>query len=914
MLALAQALSAQALGAIRPTITGRVTEASGAKPLDHAIVSVEGTTLAALTDADGRYRIETAPPGPQVLRLIRIGYAPLRRSITVPLAGTLIVDLTMAISALNLPNLLVTADPSGRARGELGTASVIGSEAIRNQTAASLAGILELIPGTTLQPPGLDGVQQFSLRSIPVSTGGGGIGPNAAGPSANSLASFGTQIILDGVPISNNVNLQSLGARGELSFATASGGGIDLRRIPAATLERVEVIRGIPSARFGDLTQGVVLVDTRAGVVQPEVRVRLDARTVEGTLLGGTGLFPRQTGTASLNLARTRIAPGTRNDIGSRISAQLAHRFDSGRLTLDTRVDGFQVLEDEPESPVFPDVAARSRDYGIRVSERARIRVGSRGQFDWTAAFEGDRQRSFSQAPLIRGAMPFTNRLTEGTQDGKFIGGIYVGRVDVNGDPRQLYSRLELTAPGRFLGADHLTRSGIELRREWNAGPGVQFDIEFPPQVQFNGVQGYDRPRRFDSIPALTTSSFYLDDRITRELGRMLLSLQVGARLDLLHNGSSWASGVRDAVLAPRIQLEVAPAQRFRIRAGLGRVAKVPGLADLFPGSQYYDLVNFNYYANDPAERRAILTTRILDRTNSSLEMMRADKAEAGAELDLGSGGQVALVGYADRIRNAVGIRELPTFLIRDRYVVDSATIGTGQPPEVLQPAFAHDTIPTLIDQPANNLDLKSRGLELTAILPEIAPLKTRIDVQGAWSWSTLHNAGIQFVGSFSDFQLTQQIPRAPYWEALTRKGERLLLTTRIIHQQPAAGLVITGTFQITLRELRQDLGGTDTLSFAGYITRAGELVPVAPADRALPAYHDLRLARNGLVDPQKAPADWLFSLQVSKTLPLDGRLSFYAFNAFDRVGSYGGRTTVPRFYPPVRFGLEVTLPVPGVR
>ena len=35
-------------------------------------------------------------------------------------------------------------DPAGRARGELGTASVIGSEAIRNQTAASLAGILEL--------------------------------------------------------------------------------------------------------------------------------------------------------------------------------------------------------------------------------------------------------------------------------------------------------------------------------------------------------------------------------------------------------------------------------------------------------------------------------------------------------------------------------------------------------------------------------------------------------------------------------------------------------------------------------------------------------------------------------------------------------------------------------------------------
>jgi AraC-like DNA-binding protein len=357
-------------------IAGRVTDAVSGAPLAGATVALEGGALTATSGADGRYRLAGAPPGPAVLRVVRIGYAPVRRPLTVPVSGTVTVDVGLARSALNLPNLVVTADPAGRARGELGTASVIGSDAIRNQTAASLAGVLELVPGTTLQPPGLDGVQQFSLRSVPISTGGGATGPNALGPSAQSLASFGTQIVLDGVPLSNNANLQSLGARGELGFASAAGGGIDLRRIPAATLERVEVIRGVPSARFGDLTQGVVLVDTRAGVVPPEARLRFDARTVEGTLLGGARLFPGQTGTASVNLARTRLAPGTRDDVGSRISGQLAHRFASDRLTLDTRIDAFQVLEDEPATPVFPDVAARSRDNGLRVSERARYRLG----------------------------------------------------------------------------------------------------------------------------------------------------------------------------------------------------------------------------------------------------------------------------------------------------------------------------------------------------------------------------------------------------------------------------------------------------------------------------------------------------------------------------------------------------------
>src|SRR5512142_1094035 len=327
------ALAALALAAApravaqRPSaaITGHVADALSGAPLAGVTVSVEGTTLTTLTDETGTFRIGGVPAGPQVILVLRIGYALLRHSVVVPNERTLTIELALAKSALQLPGLVVTADPASRARGELGTASVIGQEAIRNQTAASLAGVLELVPGTVLQPPGLDAVQQIGLRAVPISPGPPPGAGSISGPSASLLASFGTQIVLDGVPVSNNVNLQSLGPRGELSFATASGGGIDLRRIPAATLERVEVIRGIPSSRFGDLTQGVVLVDTRAGAVDPEARVRLDARTVEATLLGGRRLGGAGAGTASVNVARTRLAPGFRDDVGSRVTGQLAH-------------------------------------------------------------------------------------------------------------------------------------------------------------------------------------------------------------------------------------------------------------------------------------------------------------------------------------------------------------------------------------------------------------------------------------------------------------------------------------------------------------------------------------------------------------------------------------------------------------
>lgn len=904
-------------------ISGRVLDAVSHQPVVGAVVEVEGTELRVVSDEDGRYRIEPVPPGAQILHARRIGYAPTRQNVVIPGSGELVRDLILARNALELPDITVTADAATRARGELGTASVIASDAIRNQTAASLAGVLELVPGVTLQPPGLDAVQQIPLRSVPISAGGGLLSPTAVGPSADNLAAFGTLIILDGIPLSNNANLQSLGPRGELDFPSAAGGGIDLRRIPATTIERVEVIRGIPSARFGDLIEGAIIVDTRAGTVDPAVAVRYDARTVEGSVVGGRALGARNTGTATLDLARTRIAPGIREDEATRITAQLAHRVALGgdveadaqapgaRLLIDTRLDLFRVLEDRPEAPQLPGLSSTGRDWGGRLSTRVRLRLGTAAQLHLAAAVERIEQHAFTQQPLLRGAMPFTDRLTPGRSVGHFVGGSYVSPVNLDGRPTNVYTRFEITTPAHALGADHTLRAGAELRREWNDGPGYQFPIEFPPQVTFNGVQGFDRPRRFDLIPPLVTSALYLDDRVAHALGGAGLEVQGGIRLDLLHRGRTWLSGVRDAVVQPRLNVEVSPRPWLRLRGGVGRVAKVPSLASLYPSPQYYDIVNVNWYANNPAERLAVLTTFILDPTNPDLGYSVTDQAEAGVGVGLGPGADLSLVAFADRTNGAVGIQAQPTFLLRDRYQLTDSAAGTGRPPGIIEPPYQTDTIPTLLDRRANNLRLRGRGLELTATLPELRPIHTRLVLLGSWVKSRLEKDDLEFASTFSDFQLNERQPRSPYWQGTTRTGERLIVTSRLIHHQPAVGFVITGTVQYTLREVRQDIGGTDTLSFAGYITRSGRLVSIPADQRSDPQYRDLRQPRSGLlVTPASAPADWLFSLQVSKTIPLEGRLSFYAFNAFDRIGRYGSLGAAPRLYDATRFGLEVSIPL----
>ncbi len=907
-------------GAAGVAVSGTVRDAATHVSIRDALVWIEGLDRATLSDSTGRYRLTGVPSGPQVLSVRRIGFAAARQPVDVPVSGTITIDLELAANALALPNVIVTADATGRARGELGTASVIERDAIANQTATSLLNILELIPGVAPRPPGLDGVQQIGLRTVPTSTAAS---QTAGGPTAADIASAGTLIVTDGVPLSNNANLQSTGPRGELQFLSASsaGGGVDLRAIPASTIERVEVIRGIPSARYGDVTQGVILVDTRAGAVAPELTLHYDGNTTEGSLVAGREFRARQALTFSVDLARTEPSPGVTSDQASRLSTQLAHRFAGVRglatapdsLTLDTRLSLHAVTDDHPERPdVIPGQASWSRNAGGRLDTRARLTRPGGARYDLTGSFDLGRQRAFVQSSRIRGALPFTDRLTEGRQVGKFIGGPYVSRYDLDGDPRLAYVRFESSLdPAWPLGTQRL-RLGGELRREWNAGAGYRFDVEFPPQTTFNGVNGFDRPRAFSATPPLPTSALYADDRLSRLLPHGVpLNVQAGLRLDVLHRGRWWFSKARDAVPQGRLNAEVAPVSWLRLRAGVGQVAKIPSLAQLYPAPQYYDVVNVNWFTNDPAERLAVLSTFIRNATNPDLGFSRARQAEAGVEITPFRDATIAVVAFSDRTRGAVGFRSQPQYLLREHFDFVDSTRGTGRPPTIIEPASFSDTVPILIDRPANNLTLTSSGYEVTASFPQIPALHTRVEVAGSWMRTDLIGRDIDFGSGFSSFQVDGRIARRPYWAGLERTGQRALITYRLIHHQPAWGLVVTATIEQIAKENTRDVAGTDSLAFAGYVTRAGQLVPVPAAQRGDAQYGDLRVPRTGLFTQLSGVApDWYLSVQVAKSFLGGGRLSFYAFNALDRAGRFDVTGFSSREWPPLRFGGELSLPL----
>lgn len=921
--AVAYMAAARTAHAQNAVISGTVRVRLSEAPVANATVSVEGTPLLARTDSLGRYTLRNVPAGPQVLGVKRLGYAPSRRPVSVPGDGILTVELVVATSALQLDQLITTADRTGRARGELGTASVIDRDAIANQIASSLQGVLELVPGVVLQPPGLDGAAQFSLRAL--SPGGVGGGSNSAsGPSAADIAASGTLIVLDGIPLSNNANLQGVGARGELATASTAGGGIDLRRIPATTLERVEVIRGVPSARWGDLTQGAIIVDTRAAAAPPEFAGRFDPRTTEGNLVGGRGFAnERQALTVTGNLADTRSARTLSSASTLRGAGQIAYRLSLGavpdaatsrerpRFTVDTRLDWWQLRFDSPERPDI-EVGRNSfqDDRGLRLGQRARLAVG-KGQLEWTAAYDRTEQTSRETRILTRPTLPFTDRLTEGRSIGSYVEGPYLGAVSIEGAPRFLYGRLEFERRAGTVNSAQL-RTGAEVRREWNDGVGYTFDISRPPQASpFNGTAGFDRPRQFAGIAPLATTAAYVDTRLGTRKGQWLADVQAGARLETLHE-RGFTDGVRSSQLQPRVTAQLAPRPWARLRGGYGVLSKVPTVAQLNPAPQYYDLVNVNRFTPDPRERLAVVTTFIRDPRNPELGLSRARKQEIGFELDGGARwGAINVVWFDDRIRGANTLRREPESLLRDRYALADTAIGSGQPGRIVDPPIRREPVPIFVDRTVNGGSLDNQGLEFTVALPVVPQLRTRLEVSGATIESRFQTTELNFgaVGGLSNFQIDTIVKRVGYFEGASSRSRRSIVTWRLVHHQPDLGLVITGTVQQRLGEQRQVLSNADSTSFAGYLGRDGVLVPVPLERRNDLEFADLRRLRSSLIGGiTRVPDDWVATLQVAKSLPGNGRLSFYVFNVTDKFITLGSGGTA-RALPNSRFGAELTLP-----
>ncbi len=142
------------------TLLTYVTMADSRAPIVGARVSIAGTTISALTGADGRVSLAGIPSGSQTVQVQLFGYAPAFRLVSLEPGQAATLSLAMRATAFVLPEIKVRARPRPtylqqagfehrRTRG--GGAFVTRTE-IQQRNPRVLSDMLRHVPGIVLAP------------------------------------------------------------------------------------------------------------------------------------------------------------------------------------------------------------------------------------------------------------------------------------------------------------------------------------------------------------------------------------------------------------------------------------------------------------------------------------------------------------------------------------------------------------------------------------------------------------------------------------------------------------------------------------------------------------------------------------------------------------------------------------------
>ena len=234
---------AQASGSVR----GRVVE-SGTRAVADAQVTVNGTRIGSVTNANGEFTLADVPTGPRTITVRRIGYQPVTRDVVVTAGVNQLGDIPISVSAVNLSEIVVTGTGTATERRRVGTSiASVDSSLISRAEATSVDQALQ---------GKIAGAQISQNSGMP---GGGGISVRLRG--TNSFISGSDPLyIVDGIIVDNSsAQLADLGIRSNPQNRLADLNPNDI--------ERIEITRGAAAAAlYGSrANNGVVQIFTKRG-------------------------------------------------------------------------------------------------------------------------------------------------------------------------------------------------------------------------------------------------------------------------------------------------------------------------------------------------------------------------------------------------------------------------------------------------------------------------------------------------------------------------------------------------------------------------------------------------------------------------------------------------------------------------
>lgn len=443
-----------------PLLSGRVVEAATGAALGNVEITLsDGARTTSATD--GQYRIRALEPGPATVQARRPGYAALTR--TVQLANG--QSITLVLSMTPLPFTLLAQRVTDSARAAASGSSVLDRATIERAGARDLGELLRGQRGVTLVPRGGPGAPvTISIR----------------GSSADQVL-----VLVDGTPINDPVS-----------------GEADLSQLDPAIIERVEILRGAQSSRYGSQALGgVVLVTTRhPGRVAPQLTIgsgqwgerRLAAHTaIEGAVqdriaamvLGAS--WQQQAGNFATAIPAERGGGQTRRENADtrRFAINAGGSLQRGTTSLELRSDLFDIDRGMPGSIVQP--SRSGRQVQRRIGATASLATTAGGSTALRGSLGVQRQSGhFSDAtPPFGAAYDQQQRVTSvvGTVSGNTAAhrvvittGTEFRWLDVRGNGIRASAPRVVSTGGAWLG---VSRPFVVDRWRLDAGAGARADV-----------------------------------------------------------------------------------------------------------------------------------------------------------------------------------------------------------------------------------------------------------------------------------------------------------------------------------------------------------------------------------------------------------------------------------------------------
>ncbi len=920
-------------------VAGKVVEQGTGEPVVMASVVIKALGLWAVTDAEGRFEIAGVPAGRQELEFDLLGYETRILPVEVK-AGMPPLRIELAVSSLTLDAVVVTATEGG----EITSASKITKQTIEHIQPSSLKDVMQLLPGAVTENPSLTQVNALSIRDI---------GNNAANVA-------GTALIVDGASFSNDANLQMLStgtamSSGESNVASTAGAGVDTRQVSTDNIESVEVIRGIPSVVYGDLTSGAVVVRTKAGVTPWEVRLKADPQLKQISFGKGFDLG----GNAGVMNFDADYAHAL-SDVRTPSSAYNRFNFQTGwsgnfrkKLTVHAKLRAnWSNATNASDPDLLLDELSQERDRGLRLNVNGRWILDKSWITNIEYLVSGGINDQFSRSRVYQGSAgrtPTSGAMYDGENEAFFTPAQYYSDVCVYGRPVDAQAKLTAHQLGKYGSVTNRILAGFEWKSQGNIGVGKVFDQTMPPSP---GSAAAFRERSYRDIPFLHSLTGYLEDNLKVPLGGTLLEVQAGARVGtVLALGVSTASffGVEPRINGRYILIRKSSGLReLVVRGGWGITRKMPLMIYLYPEPAYKDVVSFYYNDFDAnGTGLAVITTKRVETDAALLKLQRSRNVEAGVEFDAGAVSG-SLVWFDEKMTDGYGFATEYVPMIYNRY---GYTWQNGAPSQVVLPSGAGlswriggvtadgKTLPAITDttfmslaRPVNGVAMDKWGVEFTFDVAKIPSLGTSVNVSGAYMQVTSYNTAYTqrlYAGTSNG----RTFPYVGIYggSSTTSNGsvkERLSTNIRLITHIPRLAMVVTLSAQLVFFESSRnlcDFGGTERVYYnekAGtwcvdplyILDRAGRVIPFTQEMALDPQYRNLILTTNTdtYYIRQVYPFYGMLNLRLSKEIGRLATVSFYANNFLNLRGRVKNSVT---HYPndrntPLYFGAEVKLSI----